>query len=71
MKRNTLLKNPEISLIKLLDQYNVQTLVLDKLQDRQLIRMFRNQSNWSLDYEDDSITLFWRTNQKTTRLQAK
>lgn len=66
MKLKTHLRSSANRLNKLLDQYNVQALVLDRLQDRQLIQLFRKQSTWSLEYEDDSITLFYRTDQTTT-----
>ena len=50
------------SLIKILDQHNVTHLALDYEDDRRLITFFEHRPEWALDFKDESIVLFKRTN---------
>jgi hypothetical protein len=49
-------------LLKLLEEYQVQCLVFEYENDRQLIQFFRLQPGWGIDFEDGDVVFFVRTN---------
>jgi hypothetical protein len=46
--------------LKALDENGAQYLVLDRCTDTNLINLFRSQSGWKVDFEDEETVLFAR-----------
>jgi len=42
------------------DEYGVQFLVLDCHDDSNLLNLFRSQSGWTVDFEDEEAVVFAR-----------
>jgi hypothetical protein len=43
-----------------LDEYDVQFLVLDRHGDSDLLKLFRSQRGWAVDFEDEEAIIFAR-----------
>ncbi len=46
---------------EVLDEYGVQFLVLGRHDDRDLLKLFRSQPGWAVDFEDKEAIIFART----------
>ena len=44
----------------MLDEYGVQFLVLDRHDDSDLLKLFRSQPGWAVDFEDKEAIIFAR-----------
>ena len=42
------------------DEHGVQFLVLDRHGDSDLLKIFRSQSGWTVDFEDEEAVIFGR-----------
>jgi len=42
------------------DEHDVQFLVLDRHSDSDLLSIFRSQSGWTVDFEDEEAVIFGR-----------
>lgn len=60
MKKHKVMKNQTI--VKLIDEYQVQTIALDVQEDTMFVQLFLEQPGWSVDCEDENIILFTRAN---------
>ena len=45
---------------RVFDEYDVQFLVLDPHRDSNLLKLFRSQPEWTVDFEDEETVLFVR-----------
>jgi hypothetical protein len=45
---------------EVLDEYEVEFLVLDPHDDRELLDLFRSQPGWRVDFEDEDMALLVR-----------
>lgn len=53
---------PDPHWLAMLDAENVQTVILDRREDRDLLRLLRRSSQWSVDFADrQSVILVRRT----------
>ena len=47
--------------LKRLDQYDVQFLVLNLHSERDMVKFYRSQSGWRINFEDGESIIFART----------
>jgi len=45
---------------RVFDEYGVQFLILDRHDDNDLLSLFRSQSGWVVDFEDEEAVIFVR-----------
>lgn len=50
--------------LEVLDEYGVEFLALDLHSDSDLVRFFRSQPGWAVDFEDEEAVLFVRAASK-------
>ena len=51
------------TIMKLIDEYQVQTIALDVQEDHRYVQLLLEQPGWSVDCEDENIILFTRDHQ--------
>ena len=56
---------------RVFDEYGVQFLILDRHDDSNVLKLFRSQPGWAVDFEDEEAVIFARADPAQTHDDAQ